>query len=121
MSSFPLTLKNSALVGIMLVSTTLGADAYTVSRCNALMDGVYRPVLLVEVNGERSVHRIGEDGLTRSIVFNPGKALEWAGAKYGAASSWSTAATCDVTGILERSVSDDGPEDDDTRPSYLAP
>ena len=86
--------KGSALVGVMLVASTLGAEAYTVSRCNVQAGGEFVPVLMVEVNGERSVHRLGEEGLTRSILFDPQAALAWAMSKYGGASSWSVAGPC---------------------------
>jgi hypothetical protein len=84
MSSSNLVVSRTAVAGMFLISTAMGAQAATVSRCNVLLDGVYRPVLLVVANGEKTVHHIGENGLTRSIVFNPDAALQWAAAAYGA-------------------------------------
>ena len=77
-------LTRSFMVGMLIVSTSQGASALTVTRCNQLDDGVFRPVLVIEVNGETHVHGIDEDGLTRSILFNPADALAWAQARYGA-------------------------------------
>lgn len=84
MSISPKFLTRSFAVGILIVSTGQGASAMTVTRCNALSDGVYRPVLIVEHDGTRTVHAMGEDGLTRSIIFNPEAALAWAQDRYGA-------------------------------------
>jgi hypothetical protein len=96
MSASSTIAKRTALVGVMLVSSSLGAEAYTVSRCNALRDQVYVPVLLIEVGGESFVHEIGVDGLTRSDVFNPKKALAWAASRYGASNSWTVGEPCSV-------------------------
>ncbi|WP_136644609.1 hypothetical protein [Tabrizicola sp. YIM 78059] len=84
MSISPKLLTRSFAVGILVVSNSQGATALTVTRCNALSDGVYRPVLVVEHDGVRTIHAMGEDGLTRSIIFNPEAALSWAKARYGA-------------------------------------
>lgn len=77
-------LKRSFLVGVLILSTAYGASALTVKRTNKLIDGVYVPVLLVRHNGETFVHQMGEDGLTRAIIFNRQRALDWARARYGA-------------------------------------
>jgi hypothetical protein len=77
-------LTRSILVGVLIVSTTCGASALTVERVNKLIDGVFTPVLVVKDNGETYIHRLGEDGLTRSILFDPKRALAWARDKYGA-------------------------------------
>ncbi|WP_374643937.1 hypothetical protein [Tabrizicola sp.] len=76
-------LTRSFLVGVLILSTAYGASALTVKRTNQLIDGAYVPVLIVRHNGEIHVHRVGEDGLTRTILFNRAKALAWARAKYG--------------------------------------
>ena len=77
-------LSRSFLVGILVLSTAYGASALTVKRTNQIINGVYVPVLAVQHNGQTFIHVIGEDGLTRSILFNQKRALEWARAKYGA-------------------------------------
>ena len=77
-------LTRSILVGVLIVSTTYGASALTVKRTTTLIDGVYAPVLVVKHNGETTIHMIGKDGLTRSILFNKGRALAWARQLYGA-------------------------------------
>lgn len=77
-------LTRSFLVGVLVLSTAYGASALTVKRTNQLIDGAYVPVLIVKHDGETHVHRVGEDGLTRTILFNRARALAWARAKYGA-------------------------------------
>jgi hypothetical protein len=77
-------LTRSFLVGVLIVSTTYGASALTVQRGKTLIDGVYVPVLVVRVGDETHVHQIGEDGLTRSIMFDQKRALKWAQELYGA-------------------------------------
>ena len=74
----------STLLGVIVVASPMGAEALTVGRCNMLVDGVYKPVLVVENDGQKTIHEIGEDGLTRRIVFNANAALAWAVEKYGA-------------------------------------
>lgn len=83
MSPPPSLLTRSFLVGVLVLSTAYGASALTVKRTNKLIDGTYMPVLVVKHGGQTFIHQIGEDGLTRSIVFNRAKALAWARAKYG--------------------------------------
>lgn len=99
----PLTIR-AAFVGVLLVTSPLGAQAWTVSRCNQLSDGVYRPVLVVQHDGTTTVHHLGEDGLTRSILFDPKAALSWAEARYGAEG---------VTGTACGHAPDGGDDDDD--------
>lgn len=77
-------LARTFMVGVLILSTAYGASALTVQRKNVLVDGTYTPALVVKHNGETIVHLIGEDGLTRSILFNRQKALAWVQAKYGA-------------------------------------
>ncbi|MCX7287850.1 MAG: hypothetical protein NTW20_09905 [Rhodobacterales bacterium] len=92
MTTSPRLLTRSFLVGVLIVSTSYGASALTVKRTNVMIDGAYVPVLVVKDNGKTHIHRIGDDGLTRSILFDREKSLEWARAKYGADA---TAATGD--------------------------
>ena len=94
-----LSVKRGALVGVVLVSTALGADAMTVARCKVMSDGIYRPALVVEANGETTVHLIGEDGLTRQTVFNRKAALAWAAEHYGGSFSWLPGSSCDTMDI----------------------
>jgi hypothetical protein len=71
-------------LGALLAAVPSGANALSVGRCNALIDGVYRPVLVVQDGETRSLHPVGDDGLTRSIVFNPVAAMDWAAQNFGA-------------------------------------
>lgn len=100
-------LTRSFLVGVLIVSTAYGASALTVKRTNQLVDGTYVPVLIVRHDGETFVHMIGDDGLTRAIMFNRKKALAWARAKYGAEVENSGDDNAD-TGGADASDDDDG-------------
>jgi len=119
MSSASVPVKRGALVGVILVSSALGASAMTVARCNVKQAGVYRPALLVEANGETTVHQIGENGLTRGTVFNEEAALAWASAYYGGSFSWNPRSSCNPKGDLSYVFSDD--DNDDDPGGYLAP
>jgi hypothetical protein len=77
-------LTRSFMVGVLILSTTYGASALTVKRTNMMIDGAYVPVLVVKDGGQTYIHQIGDDGLTRAIMFNRKKALVWARDKYGA-------------------------------------
>lgn len=112
------SIKRGALVGVILVSTTLGANALTIARCNVLEEGVYRPALLVEANGETVVHRIGDDGLTRSAVFDEEAALAWAAAFYGSSFEWNAQSACNPGDLSITVVESD---DADDIASYLNP
>ncbi|MFN6924024.1 MAG: hypothetical protein ACK4P8_00065 [Tabrizicola sp.] len=117
MSKSPKLLTRSFTIGVLLVSTSYGASALTVERCNQLSDGVYRPVLIVEHDGVRTVHAMGEDGLTRSILFNPAAALAWAQERYGAdatvPSSYVDACGAGGGGGASPPVAEDDDDDDD--------
>ncbi len=81
-----LNLSRSAratIVGVLVSVSPFGAEAMTVGCCNLLIDGVYKPALVVENNGKKTIHLIGEDGLTRTIAFNSNAAMAWASEKYG--------------------------------------
>jgi hypothetical protein len=108
-------LTRSFAVGLLIVSTAHGASALTVTRCNQLDDGVFRPVLIVEHDGQTYVHSMGEDGLTRSTLFNPGEALAWAKARYGADATVpaSYADACGYSGGGSGPVPAAAPGDDD--------
>lgn len=73
----------STILGVVIVMGPVGAEALTVGRCNHLIDGVYKPVLVVKNNDSKTIYQIGENGLTRSVVFNDEAALAWASEKYG--------------------------------------
>jgi hypothetical protein len=77
--------KKSVVLGLIVGVSAGAAAANTVevTRCNILDSGTYVPVLVIDQDGSKSVFRIGQDGLTRQIVFNSEAALAWAGAKLG--------------------------------------
>lgn len=102
-----LTLKNLALIGVIVLSGAQSAKAITVSRCNALVDGIFRPVLVVQpTHGEKTVYHLGEAGLTRQILFNEAAALAWVKQLLG-----EEAETVDICGVPE------APGNDGTRES----
>jgi hypothetical protein len=102
-------LTRTFLVGILIVSTTYGASALTVKRTNMMIDGTYVPVLIVKDDGQTYIHQVGDDGLTRSIMYNRKKALDWARAKYGA----DVASADDDKALAGGSANDDSGYDDD--------
>ncbi len=73
---------------LALIATCLAlpqtAAALEVGRCNIAEDGMFRTVLVVRLDGATHIHRAGQDGLTRRILFNPDAAADWALARYGA-------------------------------------
>lgn len=118
MSLTNVSINRGALMGVILISTSLGANALTIARCNVLEEGVYRPALLVEGNGETVVHRIGDDGLTRSTVFDERAALAWAAAHYGSSFEWNAQSACNPADLSIIVAESD--ETDDVA-SYLNP
>lgn len=69
-----------AMIGLALaaVSTASAGGMYEVSRTSTLENGTFVPALAVLAAGERQVFKLGENGLTRDIVFNPDKARAFA-------------------------------------------
>ncbi len=121
MTSSSKTIIQAAAVGVLLIATTSGAQALTVTRCNVLVDGTYKPVLVVEDNGTQTVHQIGEDGLTRRVLFDADAALQWAVQKYGAdAASSSYGGTCfgAAPGATDSAGAAPAPADDDDYGGY---
>jgi hypothetical protein len=113
-----------SVLGVLMVSSSLSANALTVGRCNSLVDGIYVPVLLVQNGDAKSVHRIGSDGLTRGIIYNPDAALSWAVQDFGVAESdaeYSDACHAVIEGnappplpvLIEEEEEEEEEEDDD--------
>jgi hypothetical protein len=73
----------SVVLGAVVIGVGSAASAMTVTRCNQLIDGAFRTVIIVNHNGEKSVHPLGEDGLTRRIAYDARAAVAWASSKYG--------------------------------------
>ena len=69
-------LTRSLGTGVLLVSTGSGALAMTVEMAKIKIDGTFVPMLVVTDAATTTVHRVGEGGLTRSILFDPTKALD---------------------------------------------
>lgn len=68
-----------------LAGTAQLADDYVtrVGVQSATDNSTYVPALEVRVDGVTYVHRVGEDGLTRNIVFYEERAEAWASSLYG--------------------------------------
>ncbi len=98
-------LHRSILIGGVLIATTLGAEAATVSRCSVLDGDTYVPTLMIEINGDQELFRIGERGLTRSILFDAQKAISWARVQINGSATWVAGESCGVA--FESSESDD--------------
>ncbi|WP_372837545.1 hypothetical protein [Phaeovulum sp.] len=103
-------LHRSILIGGVLIATTLGAEAATVSRCSVLDGDTYVPTLMIEINGQQEMFRIGERGLTRSIVFDAEKAINWARAQINGSATWVAGDSCGSTFV---SAANDYDSDDD--------
>lgn len=82
-----------AFAGCLLLPQ--GAMALEVGRCNIPEDGMFRTVLIVRLDGQTHIHRPGQDGLTRRILFNADAAAEWAVARHGAGPARNIAACID--------------------------
>lgn len=111
--SSSLNLKSLALIGVIVLAGAHSAKAITVSRCNALLDGVYRPVLVVQpTHGEKTIYHIGDEGLTRQIIFNEAAALAWVKQRFGEdASAVDICGIPPVPGESHKDQSDDSSED----------
>lgn len=94
MSSASTLLHRGVLIGGMLFASTLGASAATVSRCNVLAGDTYVPALMIEINGHAELVRIGQRGLTRSDVFDAGRAIAWARAQINGNATWRAGNAC---------------------------
>lgn len=98
MSHSFLGFRRSVLVGVALVTTSLGACTMTISRCTLDENGSSTPVLLVDKDGQTIMHRVGDDGLSRQILFDEAATLAWVKAKYGADAVSGTFTSCDPSG-----------------------
>lgn len=93
MLPLPRTLAPIAFAGCLLLPQT--AAAIEVGRCNIAEDGMFRTVLLVRLAGKTHIHRAGQDGLTRRVLFNSDAAADWAMARYGAGPAMEIASCAD--------------------------
>jgi hypothetical protein len=82
MSNFKLSAV-AAFVGAMSVASPHGAEAQTIERTNIQVDGVFVPSLIVTSNGVRTIHLLGENGLTRSMLFDSAAAAAFVGGQLG--------------------------------------
>lgn len=73
----------SVILGAVVFGAGSAASAMTVTRCNKLINGVFRTVIIVNHDGEKTVYPLGEDGLTRRIAYDARAAIAWASQKYG--------------------------------------
>lgn len=94
MSTATAFLYRSVLTGGILVATTLGAGAATVSRCAVLEGDTFVPALMIEINGHRELVRIGQRGLSRSIAFDADRAVAWAKAQINGNATWVVGSAC---------------------------
>jgi hypothetical protein len=110
--------SRSVLLGAMMIGTGTASSALTVTRCNSLSDGAYRTVLIVENNGEKSVHPLGDSGLTRSIAYDSDAAIAWAQTTFGGADA--TYADCAGERGRDEDIvaNDDDIDEDDDQDGY---
>jgi len=71
------------LVCAVYALTVSAALAWTVERKSIRIDAVFVPVLIAVDGQTEVIHRVGEDGLTRRIMYDRRLALAWAKELYG--------------------------------------
>ena len=79
------TLRAACLIAMASIILNLGtpANATSLVQCNKQVDGSFVPVLMVEQGGKSTTYKVGDKGLTRSMIFNERKAMAWAGTALG--------------------------------------
>jgi hypothetical protein len=82
MSNFKLAAV-AAFVGAMSVTSPQGAEAQTMERTNIQVNGVFVPGFIVIIDGVRTIHLLGENGLTREALHDPEAAAEFIGSELG--------------------------------------
>jgi hypothetical protein len=82
MSKFKLATV-AAFVGAMSVASPQGAQAQTMERTNIQVNGVFVPGFIVIIDGVRTIHLLGENGLTREALHDPEAAAEFIGGELG--------------------------------------
>ncbi|OYX25320.1 MAG: hypothetical protein B7Z10_06745 [Rhodobacterales bacterium 32-66-7] len=76
-------LQRSLLVSGLLALTSTVAMAWTIERKSIRIDDAFVPVLVAHDGKTEVIHRVGEDGLTRRIMYDRRLALTWAKGLYG--------------------------------------
>ncbi len=78
-------LRAARRLGLAVALLAFGAPAQATAlvQCNKQVDGSFVPVLMVEQGGKSTTYRVGDKGLTRSIIFNERKAMAWANTALG--------------------------------------
>jgi hypothetical protein len=82
MSNFKLAAV-AAFVGAMSVTSPQGAEAQTMERTNIQVNGVFVPGFIVIIDGVRTIHLLGENGLTREALNDPEAAAAFIGSELG--------------------------------------
>jgi hypothetical protein len=65
-------------IAMAFTAAAASAGSYDVFRSSTLENGVYVPALVVIADENRTVFKLGENGLTRDIVFNAEKSASFA-------------------------------------------
>ena len=122
-----MTMRNRAtalVLGLMLAAPAF-ADSVGVSRCDREDGGVFRPGLLtVERDGTRTFYPVGENGLTETIIFNEGQAIDWIraqglfpeGTMFGDYANVICGLPCEECAPDEEAPDEQEEPDDETRP-----
>jgi len=72
------TIGATLLAGLMMLATPATAERAVVTACNHLEDGArFLPGLRITHAGTTHYVKLGEDGLTRSIIYNRQAAIRW--------------------------------------------
>ncbi len=88
-----LTFVPALLLG---VGSVQAAESY---RCTySAGGGVFKPALVVFVDGERQLHVGGEAGLTTGVLHNPGRMADWVEARHGIMTEVVQVGGCEAAG-----------------------
>jgi hypothetical protein len=73
----------AACVGVMSFASPQGVEAQSIERTNIQVNGVFVPGFIVIIDGVRTIHLLGENGLTREALHDPEAAAEFIGGELG--------------------------------------
>lgn len=71
------------LISMGLAPMSTASAAWTVEQKSIRIDDAFVPVLISDDGETKVIHRVGEDDLTRRIMYDRRLALAWAKGLYG--------------------------------------
>ncbi len=64
----------AAFISLVSLSQSVDAQSLNLTRCNTKDGSTYVPALLIYSNGARHVFKIGDNGLTRKVMYDAAEA-----------------------------------------------